>query len=1124
VDANAWLLVQIAIPALWIALLVYSRRSRKDVPPPGPAPAAMSDNSTSDSGDLYTALQGVEPHLYQIAHPENLLGIPEFEAVVEMLCRADKDVAQLIRYLGGDNVSLACAAGEALCRRENDTDVTEKVLQRIGRRAPWVDWFVLRYLSARASRPVAGEVFIRSENLWPEYGAMRDYFNAFLEERRETEGAPTFRSLLDGFAEERVLALQTYLESLNPELVAELLEEIEHWRREGVDTSYLQSVGRVWSDGGESTDVVMHTSLESNLRTLGASLEQSPPRSILVVGEPGVGKSVLVTELCRRMQERGWRIFEATAANVIAGQVYIGEIEQRIKKLVDNLGAARKVLWYVPSFHELYFSGRHRYSEMGVLDLLMPYVESGAVTIVGETTLEAHERLLQVRPQLRIAVDAVRLPAADDAESLQIALDWSALLLLPDGRPYLSPDLVRECHRLARYHLGEHGAPGNTFRLLRAALEHHKASDSSTPVQMDDVLNTLSRLTGLPIGVLDDRKRLDLNSIRERFVKRVLGQAEAIACLVERIAMLKAGLTDPDRPLGVFLFAGPTGTGKTEIAKTLAAFLFGSDLRMIRLDMSEYSSDDSVRRLVASSMESPDSRSLLSLVRQQPFSVVLLDEFEKAHPSVWDLFLQVFDDGRLTDAGGNTADFRHAIIILTSNLGATVGTGSSIGFTLDKASFSLSAVQKAVDQTFRREFVNRLDRIVIFRPLDRSLMREILHKELNDALDRRGLRNREWAVEWEESAIEFLLDKGFTADLGARPLKRAIERHVLAPLAMTIVQHQFPEGDQFLFLRSDGDGVQVEFVDPDGPEPVTDEGVPTGSEADAEFGEKAETSLRSIALGARGSVEELNLVRDCYRALDARVQADGWRTRKNGALAKTNSLAFWDSPGRYRVLGDIEFMDRVESGMQTAGSLLRRVDGNPRRKSYSAQLMRRLAQQIYLVGMACDAFDRDEPRDAFVAVEAGKRGRVNEDEARRMFRSVVDMYQRWAKKRRMRYELLAGSDGDSSHALLAVSGFGAYAILAQEAGLHVWEIPSSDRDFTRYQVRVRVVPQLEEPSSTHLSLLEQAERVFAATGDDKLQIVRRYREQPSPLVRDSARGWRSGRLDRVLDGDFDLIT
>src|SRR5205085_8518925 len=215
---------------------------------------------------------------------------------------------------------------------------------------------------------------------------------------------------------------------------------------------------------------------------------------------------------------------------------------------------------------------------------------------------------------------------------------------------------------------------------------------------------------------------------------------------------------------------------------------------------------------------------LVNLIRKQPFSVVLLDEFEKAHPAVWDLFLQVFDDGRLTDRRGNTADFRHCVVIMTSNLGATLPHGASIGFSQEQAQFAAASVERAVGRAFRREFVNRIDRVVVFRPLGRGVMRDLLRKELTDVLTRRGLRTRQWAVEWDESAIEFLLEKGFTADLGARPLKRAVERYLLSPLAMTIVNHQFPEGDQFLFVRSSADGaaLDVQFVDPDAPEEDSD--------------------------------------------------------------------------------------------------------------------------------------------------------------------------------------------------------------------------------------------------------------------------------------------------------------
>ena len=216
----------------------------------------------------------------------------------------------------------------------------------------------------------------------------------------------------------------------------------------------------------------------------------------------------------------------------------------------------------------------------------------------------------------------------------------------------------------------------------------------------------------------------------------------------------------------MFLFAGSTGTGKTELAKTVAEYLFGSVDRMIRLDMSEFQAAGVPR--TRSWAATSDGDSLINRVRKQPFSVVLLDEFEKAHASIWDLFLQVFDDGRLTDAMGHVADFRHCIIILTTNLGATSHRTSGLGFAPTADAFTDGQIMRAIGQTFRPEFQNRLDKVIVFRPLTRDLMREILKKELNRVLERRGLKYREWAVEWEASAQDFLLEKGFSPEMGAQ--------------------------------------------------------------------------------------------------------------------------------------------------------------------------------------------------------------------------------------------------------------------------------------------------------------------------------------------------------------------
>src|SRR3954452_14871537 len=271
-----------------------------------------------------------------------------------------------------------------------------------------------------------------------------------------------------------------------------------------------------------------------------------------------------------------------------------------------------------------------------------------------------------------------------------------------------------------------------------------------------------------------------------------------------------------------------------------------------------------------------EDRSLVGQIRRQPFSVVLLDEFEKADASVWDLFLQVFDDGRLSDARGQVADFRHAVIIMTSNLGSKV-RGGGLGFSPATGALNPASVEAAVTRALRPEFLNPLDRTFVFRPLSRPVMREILETELEAVLARRGLRGREWAVEFDDSALEFLLAQGFTPDLGARPLKRAVERHFLTPLALAIADHDVPAGDQFLFVRAGRDGLKVTFEDPDGAEPI---GVAP-----------AETTLRTLA---REGSPGLDLLERAYEDVAARVEAQTWQDEKAALLARLGDPGFWE--------------------------------------------------------------------------------------------------------------------------------------------------------------------------------------------------------------------------------------
>ncbi|HLL17017.1 MAG TPA: AAA family ATPase [Pyrinomonadaceae bacterium] len=1146
--------------------------------------AEPGDTSESCGGvnelNVYALAHAMDAHYQRSSRPADLRQHECFRKGVKLLQGNYYSTRELIEFARESNIVVACIALEALGERRDASgahidalEAVELLLAHINEFYYWPGYYALRALDAlSADRPILARVLLHIKGAWGEYTALQSLREFITSRVARGESAATFGDGLYTLMPDQAELLTTVFDDLRDALPPGLSQEFNSWKESHVDLEFLRSFGRVWTldaadnagDAGAPEGVVMLEEVRERVLEMETAIRKEPPRSVLLVGDSGVGKTTLVRVLARHLQRERWLILEASAADVLAGQQYIGQLEGRVQTLVREIGGKR-VLWVVPNFQELVWAGRHQYNPSGLLDLLLPHVESGAVKLIGETTSAAYEKLMQMRPKLRTALETCRVGALGDAETLEVARRWAAA-----GRkttetqkgsgdatraaaalaPRISEQTLQEAFQLAKQYLADKAAPGNLLLLLdsthrRLLIERgtttNAAADASGEVTLDDLLVTLSQLTGLPVSILDDRAGLDLRDLRGFFEARVLGQPEAVECLVERVAMIKAGLTDPTRPQGVFLFVGPTGTGKTEIAKTLAEFLFGSPERMIRLDMSEFQTPDALDRILGEQSDTAESTALVNSIRKQPFAVVLLDEFEKAHPQVWDLFLQVFDDGRLTDRRGNTADFRHCVVIMTSNLGATLPHGAGIGFSQEQAHFAAGAVERAVMRSFRREFVNRIDRVVVFRPLGRAVMRDLLRKELNDVLRRRGLRTRQWAVEWDESAIDFLLEKGFTADLGARPLKRAIERYLLSPLALTIVNHQFPEGDQFLFVHArGGQSLDVEFVDPDAPEIYAGQparALPNDAPDEETGATERELRLESIVLDARGTLAEVQFLQQKFDALADTVEADEWQERKNGALLETSAPGFWNSPERFSVLGLAEYMDRIETGLDTAGSLLKRLNGSRTRdrRHFPPDLVARLAHQLYLIDAACRGLAAGHPRDLFLQVrascDAGADNAVCNDFAHR----ISGMYRRWAEARRMRFEVLqetsavpeeedAGATVAPYQMLAAISGFAAYSLLHVETGLHVLETPQDEKSFNRARVHVRVVAQPDEPAGRGADALrKQAERVIAADANGSQQIVRRYREEPSPLVRDSVRGWRTGKLERVLEGHFDLM-
>ena len=605
----------------------------------------------------------------------------------------------------------------------------------------------------------------------------------------------------------------------------------------------------------------------------------------VLIGEPGVGKTAIAEGLAQRIVTgnvpeilRNKRIISLSIGSMLAGAKYRGEFEERLKKAIDEVQQHDDMIIFIDEIHTLVGAGATE-GAMDAANILKPALARGEFQVIGATTLDEYKKHIEKDAALERRFQPVQVgePNEEDAleilkglrdryeafhkakitdEALTAAVSLSSRYITDRFLPDKAIDVVDEAASKVRMKVFS-AAPDvkaledrlNTVKKEKEAAvtsqDFEKAaklrdeeqsllkeigdkrssakekSDQKLIVTEEDIAAVVAQWTGIPVAKIAEEESETLLHLEEELHKRVVGQDEAVTAVAKAVRRARAGLKDPKRPIGSFLFLGPTGVGKTELARALASSLFGDESAMIRLDMSEYMEKHTVSRLVGAPpgyVGYEEGGQLTDAVRRKPYSVILLDEVEKAHADFFNILLQVLDDGRLTDSQGRTVDFRNTVIIMTSNLGvkALHKNSPELGFfAAKKSDFNVDenkeiefkeakkSVMDAVKRHFRPEFLNRIDEMIVFHPLTEEDLKEIVTILMSDVTKRLG--ERDLQLEITPEAMKLLVKEGSDFTMGARPLKRAIQRLIEDPVSDLILKGDAKEGKTIKADAKDND-------------------------------------------------------------------------------------------------------------------------------------------------------------------------------------------------------------------------------------------------------------------------------------------------------------------------------
>ena len=735
------------------------------------------------------------------------------------------------------------------------------------------------YYTPRAKRVMEG-AYEEAQNLGHNYIGTEHILLSLLE---ETEGAAVEVLELMGIDPDALQEeVMDRIDGQHPEGDGPLPEH-KHGRHQREGTPLLKKYGRDLNKMAreEQMDPVIgrKTEIQRVIQILSRRTKNNP----VLLGEPGVGKTAIAEGLAQRIVDgtvpymlQDKKVVSLSMASLVAGAKYRGEFEERLKGVIEEIQQAGNIILFIDEMHTLVGAGAGE-GALDAANILKPALSRGEIQIIGATTLDEYKKYLEKDAALsrRFQPIMVEEPDLEDAEkilyglrskyedfhhatiedeAIKAAVRLSHRYITDRFLPDKAIDLMDEAASKVRM---SQVVPTARLQELRDQLQQlliekeaaitaqdyekaarirdkalkikeeldenrkdwSKKGQSHITVTAEDIAAVTSQWTGIPVSQLAATESARLLKLEKILGKRVIGQSDAVKAVAKAIRRARSGLKDPKRPIGSFLFLGPTGVGKTELARTLADALFGSEEAIIRFDMSEYMEKHTVSRMVGAPpgyVGYQEGGQLTDAVRRKPYSIILLDEIEKAHPDVFNLLLQVLDDGRLTDGQGRTVDFRNSVIIMTSNAGSNLlkKAKSSMGFAVgnvDEKEAEEKAAEKrvleAVKHIFKPEFLNRVDEQLVFHPLGRTDLAKIVEILLQDVRSR--LQEKDIQLDISPSARGKLVDEGTDFKFGARPLKRAIQKLVEDEIAEMLLAGKFKAGDTIVVRKR---GNELEFT------------------------------------------------------------------------------------------------------------------------------------------------------------------------------------------------------------------------------------------------------------------------------------------------------------------------